>query len=182
MLDRRGDAASGAPGTASTLAAEPADGCIEPVLAGMRARGRDGAVLRPQGPRLDCARPRPTAADKRPERRCLGACASHRGATALRRPPSAHAQGHDDVGRGAALLRSGARLHVRVQPRRGGARVPLRRPARSVLRNGALGRGDGEWSPHQQPRGRRRARQGRVGRSATRARQDSSLRPTAPEV
>src|SRR5262249_15608041 len=55
-------------------------------------------------------------------------------------PRCAHAVRGDIQPRGTKVLRPGARIHVRLQPRRGDPRLPARRRARSPLRHGPLGR------------------------------------------
>ncbi len=72
---------------------------------------------------------------------------------ALRRTGLLPAQGDRPLGRGAPLLRPGARVPLRVQP--GGGAPGLRRGGahRARLRHGPLGRGDGLRAAHQLPAG-----------------------------
>ena len=72
---------------------------------------------------------------------------------ALRRAGILPAEGDRPLGRGAPLLRPGARLPLRVQPGGGAPRLRRGGAHRARLRDGPLGRGDGLRAAHQLPAG-----------------------------
>ena len=75
----------------------------------------------------------------------------------LRGPGGALTRGDDELAGGAALLRSGTGLSLRLQPRRGDPVVPSRRGARPGVRDGLLGDRLRQRPPHQQPGASRRS-------------------------
>ncbi len=89
----------------------------------------------------------PAAGAGRRGRRCRQRCA------ALRRSRRLELPHHHEKSAGAALLRSRLAARLRLQSRRGAARVPYRAEARSRLRDVRLGRGAGARSQHQRADG-----------------------------
>ena len=124
-----------------------------------RAPGRRRPACRLLDP-AGLARPRKR---RRPDRR--------RRATTLRRPGPLPSRHHDGLPAGPALVRSGAAPRLRLQSRRGAARVPRGRAARSPLRDVLLGhrahRGLELQQPDRRASGRRaRSPPSRQARSA----------------
>ena len=72
-----------------------------------------------------------------------------RRSTAVRQPGHAVLQGGNAQREGAGLLRPGHPLGLRVQPRRGAARLPGRAEGRPEARDGLVGRGAGARAEHQ---------------------------------
>ena len=80
-----------------------------------------------------------------------------------------HAQGDDRLARGAALLRPGPRVPVRLQPRRGDPLVPPRGRARPEVRDGLVGHRARQRAAHQQPASCRPSARRPPGRRSTAA-------------
>ena len=89
------------------------------------------------------------SAARRDERSQLRAGIRRYRAAALDRPRLRHLQDHDHERTRAGLFRSGPASRLRVQSRRGAARIPHGAEARSRLRHVLLGRGSGARAQHQ---------------------------------
>ena len=114
---------------------------------------------------------RPTGRPAGPRRRAGAAAAE---------PRHAHVPGDDDERRRAALHQPGTEPGLRLQPRRGPARVPRGGAARSDPGDGLLGPGAGARPEHQRGDGaQRRAARRRAGAEGALARAAGARRASA---